>query len=262
MAAFIYLPPLRQTIVRRLFQRFGLQCVSQSRTLLFCTTFSLLLVTGHSSHVHSEDDSSSGDFVYEVRMGPIIAGELKFDFRRQHDAYEFLGHFQTSQSLSDYYAWTGTFAAKGLWQATNPVTQTYLVQSESKDDDYKVVVMSERDTQILLGRDGEFEVNPKPSGTDLISALLFTPGCYAGEHVHDGEDAYAISLDRVSDTKIRRRTGFHSGAVTRCDYSVVTRRGKTRRLRVSMAEIDGVWVATEVRIRVSFFPDPVFRLRS
>ena len=93
MAAFIYLPPLRQTIARRLFQRFGLQCVSQ-RTLLFCTTFSLLLVTGHSSHVHSEDDSSSGDFVYEVRMGPINAGELKFDFRLQHDAYEFLGHFQ------------------------------------------------------------------------------------------------------------------------------------------------------------------------
>ena len=122
--------------------------------------------------------------------------------------------------------------------------------------------MSERDTQILLGRDGEFEVIPKPSGTDLISALLFTPGCYAGEHVHDGEDAYPISLDRVSDAKIRRRTGFYSGVVMRCDYSVVTQRGKTRRLQVSMAEIDGVWVAAEVRIRVSFFPDPVFQLRS
>jgi hypothetical protein len=224
--------------------------------------FSLLLVTWHSSHVHSEEESSSGDFVYEVRMGPIIAGELTFDFLRQHGAYEFLGRFQTSQSLSDYYTWTGTFAARGFWQATNPVTQTYLVQSESKDDDYKVVVMSERDTQILLGRDGEFEVIPKPSGTDLISALLFTPGCYAGEHVHDGEDAYPISLDRVSDAKIPRRTGFYSGVVMRCDYSVVTQRGKTRRLRVSMAEIDGVWVAAEVRIRVSFFPDPVFQLRS
>ena len=158
-------------------------------------------------------------------MGPIIAGELKFDFLRQHGAYEFLVAFKP-QSLSDYYTWTGTFAAKGLWQATNPVTQTYLVQSESKDDEYKVVVMSERYSQILLGRDGEFEVIPKPSGTDLISALLFTPGCYAGEHVHDGEDAYPISLDRVSDAKIRRRNGFYSGAVVRCDYSVVTRRGK------------------------------------
>ena len=224
--------------------------------------YSLLFVAGHSSHVQSEEISSRGDFAYEVRMGPIIAGELNFDFRRQREAYEFLGQFQTSQSLSAYYTWTGMFAAKGLWQAATPLTETYLVQSESKDDDYKVVIMSQQDTQILLGRDGEFEVNPKPPGTDLISALLFTPGCYAGEHVHDGEDAYPIRLDRVSDAKLARRAGFYSGAVMRCDYSVVTRRGKTRRLRVSMAEIDGVWVATEVRIRVSFFPDPVFRLRS
>jgi hypothetical protein len=25
--------------------------------------------------------------------------------------------------------------------------------------------------------------------------------------------------------------------------------------------VDGFWVATEVRIRLTFFPDPVFRLR-
>ena len=223
---------------------------------------SFMLLAGLSSHVRSEQAVSNGTFAYEARMGPLIAGELTFDFHRQHDAYEFLGQFQTSRSLSAYYTWTGTFAAKGLWPDTNPRTQTYLVQSEGKDEDYKVVVMSESDTQILLGRLSEFEVQAKPQGIDLISALLFTPGCYAGEYVHDGEDAYPIRLDRVSEAKLSRLSGFYSGAVTRCDYSVVTRRGKTRRLRVSMAEVDGVWVATEVRIRVPFFPDPVFRMRS
>jgi hypothetical protein len=68
-------------------------------------------------------------------------------------------------------------------------------------------------------------------------------------------------LRKVSKAKLPRRRGFHSGDVTRCDYDIMTRRGKERRLRVSMAQVDGVWVATEVRIRLTFFPDPVFRLR-
>ena len=223
---------------------------------------SIMLLTVLSSHVRSEHTVSLGTFAYEARMGPLIAGELIFDFQRQLDTYAFLGQFQTSRSLSAYYTWTGTFAAKGLWHGKNPKTQNYLVLSEGKDEDYKVVVMSESDTQILMGRFSEFAVQDKPQGIDLISALLFTPGCYDGEYVHDGEDAYPIHLDRISEAKLSRLSGFYSGAVTRCDYSVVTRRSKTRRLRVSMAEVDGVWVATEVRIRVPFFPDPVFRMRS
>lgn len=226
------------------------------------TVGSFILVVVLSSHVRGAPAVSNGNFAYEARMGPLIAGELTFDFHRQRDTYEFLGQFQTSQSLSTYYNWTGTFAARGLWPDANPRTQTYLVQSEGKDADYKVVVMTESDTQILLGRLSEFEVRAKPQGIDLISALLFTPGCFGGEYVHDGEDAYPIRLDQVSEAKLSRLSGFYSGPVTRCDYSVVTRRGKTRRLRVSMAEVDGVWVATEVRIRIPFFPDPVFRMRS
>jgi hypothetical protein len=50
--------------------------------------------------------------------------------------------------------------------------------------------------------------------------------------------------------------------VTRCDYEITTRRGKKRRLRVSMVQHNGMWVAAEVRVRLALFPDPVFRLRT
>jgi hypothetical protein len=49
------------------------------------------------------------------------------------------------------------FAAKGDWIDERPLTESYLVQSESADDDYKVVVMDDTHTQILQGRDSKFE---------------------------------------------------------------------------------------------------------
>ena len=200
-------------------------------------------------------------FVYEARVGLMVAGELDFSFSRSQHEYGFLGQFLTSKKMSEYYTWTGRFAAKGDWIDERPLTESYLVQSESADDDYKVVVMDDTHTQILQGRDSKFEILPKPVGVDLISALLFTQGCFTGDAVHDGEDSYPIRLREVSGAKLPRRRGFHSGDVTRCDYDITTRRGKERRLRVSMAQVDGFWVATEVRIRLTFFPDPVFRLR-
>ena len=213
------------------------------------------------SHTDLRAHTGSSSFVYEARVGFMVAGELDFSFSRSANAYGFLGRFLTSKSMSEYYTWTGRFAAKGDWTDERPLTESYLVQSESADDDYKVVVMNDTHTQILQGRDSEFEVLPKPAGVDLISALLFTQGCFSGDAVHDGEDSYPIRLRKVSEAKLARRRGFHSGDVTRCDYDITTRRGNQRRLRVSMAQVDGLWVATEVRVRLSFFPDPVFRLR-
>lgn len=201
-------------------------------------------------------------FAYEARMGPIVAGDLDLSVFHTDERYGVLGRFLTSQSLNAYYNWEGTFAASGIWVDQRPQTQSYLVRSESKDDDYKVVIMGADNTQLLEGRDAEFETLPKPSGTDLISGLMFTPQCYTGAFVHDGEDAYPIRLLRTRSSKLSKRRGFFSGPVIRCDYEITTRRGKKRRLRVSMTQHNGLWVAAEVRVRLALFPDPVFRLRS
>jgi len=242
----------------------GLPLMSRTAWVLLVLTYGVALASSVSASVNDAGIQTHGEgsrFVYEARVGLMVAGELDFSFSRSQHEYGFLGRFLTSKSMSEYYTWTGRFAAKGEWIDERPVTESYLVQSESADDDYKVVVMDDTHTQILEGRDSEFEVSPKPAGVDLISALLFTQGCFTGDAVHDGEDSYPIRLRKVSEARLPRRRGFHSGDVTRCDYDITTRRGRERRLRVSMAQIDGFWVATEVRIRLTFFPDPVFRLR-
>ena len=62
-----------------------------------------------------------------------------------------MGQFLTSKRMSEYYTWTGRFAAKGDWTDERPLTESYLVHSESADDDYKVVVMDDTRTQIFAG---------------------------------------------------------------------------------------------------------------
>ena len=203
-----------------------------------------------------------GALSYEARMGPLVAGDLDLSVVHQGEGYGIYGRFLTSQALNAYYNWEGTFVANGRWSEIGPRTRSYLVVSESKEEEYKVVVMNENGSQRLEGREGEFETLPKPDGMDLISGLMFTPQCYTGDFVHDGEDAYPIKLVQTRQGTLSKRRGFFSGPVVRCDYEVTTRRGKKRRLRVSMIEQDGMWVAAEIRVRLALFPDPVFRLRS
>jgi len=233
-------------------------------TMTLCVALSLLacLASARSMASNSSPLPQAAAFAYEARMGPIVAGDLDLSVFRENDRYGVFGRFITSQSLNAYYNWEGIFVSSGIWVDQRPQTQSYLVRSESKDDEYKVVIMDEHSTQLLDGREAEFEILPKPNGTDLISGLMFTPQCYTGAFVHDGEDTYPIRLLKTGSSKLSKRRGFFAGPVTRCDYEITTRRGKKRRLRVSMAEHDGMWVAAEVRVRLALFPDPVFRLRS
>lgn len=254
--------PTRVSFLLRKKMRYRLTVVGCCQVLGLLASSASVLASTLPTAANSPPLPQSASFAYEARMGPIIAGDLDLSVFRSNERYGLLGRFLTSQSLNAYYNWEGTFAASGIWIDQRPQTRSYLVRSESKDDDYKVVIMDEVHTQLLEGRDAGFETLPKPSGTDLISGLMFTPQCYTGAFVHDGEDSYPIRLVKTGRGKLSKRRGFFSGAVTRCDYEITTRRGKKRRLRVSMTQHSGMWVAAEVRVRLAFFPDPVFRLRT
>lgn len=211
------------------------------------------------SRLSAQTDSQR--FEYQARLGPLLAGTMRFDHWQYGDQYELLGQYTTSQALSRYYTWNGTFAASGLWRTGGARTLGYWVRSESSDEALKIIVMGRRDTRRLEGVKAEFETLDRPQGTDLISALLFVQGCFGGGHVHDGEDAYPIALIEERPGRLSSREGFYSGPVTLCAYRFSDRKGNSRRIDVSMAQINGRSVAAEVRIKVRWFPDPTFRLR-
>ncbi len=202
-----------------------------------------------------------GQYTYDARMAFLKAGKLSLGLRREGSDYEVLGQFKTSRAMSAYYTWNGVFAAVGKWRPWGPVTTAYMARTSGKDADLKVVLTYPEDTRVLDGSTEAFESVDRPGGIDLISALFFNPGCYADSLVHDGEDNYNLSLNSERRHNLNGGRAYYSGEVVSCDYAVVDHKQRKRRVVVSLAEIDGGVMAVQIRAKIPFLPDAVFKLR-
>ncbi len=200
-------------------------------------------------------------YLYDARMAFLKAGELALHMQRSGAEYEVNGEFQTSRAMSNYYTWNGVFAAVGKWEGQVPVTTAYMARTSGKDDDLKIVLTYEDGARVLEGVDGAFESVGKPGGIDLISALFFSPVCYRGGQVHDGEDTYQIELRAQRSHRLNGGADYYRGEVVSCDYRVVDHKNRKRRVIVSLADVQGSMMAVQVRAKIPVLPDAVFRLR-
>ncbi|NKB99002.1 MAG: DUF3108 domain-containing protein [Pseudomonadales bacterium] len=207
-------------------------------------------------------DDHSGSYRYDAKMAFLKAGELRLNLEREGESYQVEGQFKTSRALSPYYTWNGVFAAVGRWSPFGgPVTTAYMSQTTGKDHDLKIVLTYPDATRVLEGAEDEFESIDRPGGIDLISALFFSPSCYQGGLVHDGEDSYTLSLNSERNHGFNGGRKYFKGEVTSCDYRVIDHKQRQRRVIVSMAELGGTKVAVQVRAKIPLLPDAVFRLR-
>ena len=200
-------------------------------------------------------------FEYDASVGFIDAGRLTLELKEFKDKYEVLGRFKSSRALSKYYTWNGLFAAKGHWKEGVRQTDGYFVRSEGSDDHFKMVILSKREARLLEGIGEEFETIAHPGGTDLISGLFFSPGCYKEELLHDGEDFYPVKAVEIKSTKLASSGLYVSGKAQECTYLVSDRKQRRRRIYVTQTQHQGTAVAAKIRIAISLFPDPTFRLR-
>ncbi len=216
----------------------------------------IALATLATSFAHAAEQ-----YAYDASMSFLKAGELKLNMNRIGDDYEVAGQFETSRAMSRYYSWNGVFAAVGKWEGRGPVTTAYMSRTVSKDDDLKIVLNYEDGARVLDGPEGEFETVDKPGGVDLISALFFSPTCYQGGQVHDGEDTYQLRLRAQREHDYRAGDAYYSGPVLSCDYSVIDYKNRKRRVIVSLAQIAGMTVAVQLRAKIPILPDALFKLR-
>ncbi len=225
-----------------------------------CRALLILLATfGCASTAWAE--VSSGVFHYDARMAWLKAGELQLNLNRFGQQYEVAGEFQTSRAMSNYYSWNGVFAATGRWEGRGPVTTAYLSRTVSKDEDLKIVLNTEDGARLLKGPDADFENIEKPAGIDLISALFFSPGCFQGGTVHDGEDAYQLELRHQKAHKLTGGKNYYQGEVINCHYNVRDHKDRKRQVVVSLAEVGNTTVAVQVRAKIPVLPDAVFKLK-
>lgn len=216
----------------------------------------------HAEQAAAEDARVSKNYTYDARMAFLKAGELNLALEREGDVYEVVGEFKTSRMMSTYYTWNGVFAAVGTWRGLGgPVTTAYMSKTSSKDDDLKIVLTYPDGTRVFDSETKEFETVERPGGIDLISALFFSPSCYSGTLVHDGEDNYHLILMDEDVHGFNGGNQYFKGEVTSCDYRVIDHKDRKRRVIVSLAEIDGTQVAVQIRAKIPFLPDAIFRLR-
>ncbi|XOV82447.1 MAG: hypothetical protein ACFHXK_16490 [bacterium] len=225
-----------------------------------CQALSILIFASLLTPVVSASDAR-GLYQYDAKMAWLKAGELSLEMFRSGTTYEVLGEFQTSRAMSNYYTWNGVFAASGRWEHAGPVTRAYMSRSVSKDDDLKIVLNYENSARLLDGPDSDFEDIAKPTGVDLISALFFTPDCFAGGEVHDGEDTYRLALRERKTLDWNGGEGYYQGPVTHCDYNIRDHKDRKRRVVVSLAQVGDAIIAVQVRAKIPVLPDAVFRLR-
>lgn len=204
---------------------------------------------------------SSGVFQYDARMAFLKAGELELNLNRFGQHYEVAGEFQTSRAMSNYYSWNGMFAAAGRWEGQGPVTTAYMSRTVSKDEDLKIVLNTEQGARLLEGPKESFKNIDKPAGIDLISALFFSPSCYQGGMVHDGEDAYQLELRKQKSQKFNGGKHYYRGEVINCHYDVRDHKDRRRQVVVSLADVGDTTVAVQVRAKIPVLPDAVFKLK-
>jgi len=203
----------------------------------------------------------AGLYQYDARMSFLKAGELTLNLNRAGELYEVSGQFQTSRAMSRYYSWSGLFAAKGRWESAGPITEAYMARTMGKDDDLKIVLNTPDSARVLDSAQDEFVAITKPAGIDLISALFFTPSCYSGGVVHDGEDVYQLELHRQKKARLRGGKAYFKGEVMQCHYHVRDHKNRKRQVIVSLAEINGATVAVQVRAKIPLLPDAIFKLK-
>ncbi len=229
---------------------------------LFVYSVALLAAALQAAYAaESEQPLATHVFEYDASAGFLDAGTLTLELVEFKDKYEILGRFKSSRALSKYYTWNGLFAAKGHWQDGARQTDSYFVRSEGSDDHFKMVILSKREVRLLEDLTKEFETLARPGGTDLISGLFFSPGCFKGKLLHDGEDFYPVKTIKIKRAKLDQSDRYVSGKARECIYRVSDRKRRKRKIYVTQVERQGITVAAKIRIGISFFPDPTFRLR-
>ncbi|MEQ9450240.1 MAG: DUF3108 domain-containing protein [Pseudomonadales bacterium] len=197
---------------------------------------------------------------YDAQISWLKAGELKISIDKTIAKFRTRGSVTTSRLIRPFFNWRGSFEGAGHIHDAKPIT-TYYVLAQT---DRKGTSRREIQDKILVVEDvdGTTNVSEAPIGTDIISAIFVSEGCYQGQRVHDGEDSYTIRLLHSAKTTLQQATPYYSGQTRHCVYSTSLNNRKTRDVEVWSAPVGGIPTAVRIQVEIPRAPDGVLRLRT
>ena len=196
---------------------------------------------------------------YDAQVAWIKAGTVQLLLREDDDRYELSGMVGTSGAMNRFFRWQGRFAATGRFVDGYPRTDAYLLLED--DGETREVLLAYQDKTTIHATDRDSRELPEPPGSDLMSVTFLAPHCVDDVTAHDGEDTYRITLSQAAERDLQQRAPHFSGPTTRCDYVFRQIDGRTRRVSLWFAPVNGRPTPVRIRIRVPLFPDGILRLR-
>ena len=196
--------------------------------------------------------------IYDAKVGWIEAGSIEMIADRTDDRFFLSGSVETKGVIRRLFKWRGYFSSVGSIVDGETRGEAYLLLEEKGDE--REILLAANDKTVIYANDRPTRMMDHPGGDDLMSALFLGGHCFERRVVHDGEEPYELELTGAGTDDIREPKPYYRGATTRCDYQYEYE-GRTRRVSVWVAAVDGTPRPVRIRVRVPFRPDGVLRLR-
>lgn len=203
--------------------------------------------------------AAAEELLYDAQVAWFHAGTIVMNFQEEASRYELSGVVTASGAMNRLFKWRGRFAATGRFVEGFPTTNAYLLLED--DGENREVLLAFGDKTTIHATGDESEELPVPPGSDLMSVMFLAPHCLAETTVHDGEDAYRIVPERVSERNLRQRSQYFSGPTRRCDYRFRYVDGSTRRVSIWLSDTGEPRLPVRIQLRIPFLPDGILRLR-
>lgn len=203
--------------------------------------------------------AAAEELLYDAQVAWFHAGTIDMTFQHNASRYELSGVVTTSGAMNRLFTWRGQFAATGRFVEGFPTTNAYLLLED--DGEKREVLFAFGDKTTIHATDDESEELPVPPGSDLMSVMFLAPHCLGETTVHDGEDAYRIVPERISERNLRQSSRYFSGPTKRCDYRFRYDDGSTRRVSIWLSNTGEPRFPVRIQLRVPLLPDGILRLR-
>ena len=179
-------------------ERLGILAPNALRVFIAITAAMVALNSLSSQTDDETKESESNEFslIYDGRVGPIKVGVLEAHLVIKDQSYELDGQIAGAGPIARLLDWKGEFAAKGVFEESNPITTAYLLMERDEKDEKKerktIIIY---DSTVVISETGKPRIQrEKPTGIDMMSAIFANSECRDEMLVHDGEDPFVIKL--------------------------------------------------------------------
>jgi len=185
---------------------------------------------------------------YDSYRGNSRVGRAEVVIERDGSRYEIRGKAWSEGLARLLSNWESSFLASGTIEGGEPVLEEYRLIQTARNK-HRRIVMRGGETRFVREDLQRVIANP-PESLDFLSALFLTEDCGAHAEVHNGKDAFRLTL---------RSERAREDAAMECVFEVIDEDDERITATIELHDVDGLMVP--VQMDFSGALEATFKLR-